>query len=84
MKESDVRLTESRSHGGNFVEAVKTRRDPVSHIDDAVRSNFTSTLADIAIRAGRKIVWDPVKEKIVGDQQASRRLARAYRAGWRA
>jgi len=78
----DIRLVESRSHGGNFAEAVKSRQDPVSNIEDAVHSDIISHISDIAIRSERKIVWDPVKEEIVGDEEASRRLTRAHREPW--
>ncbi|MCX5648722.1 MAG: Gfo/Idh/MocA family oxidoreductase [Planctomycetota bacterium] len=83
LKPDDVHLVESRRHGGNFIESVKTRKDPVSHIEDAVRSDIFSHVSDIAIREGRKIVWDPEKEKIIGDEAASRRLSRAWREPWR-
>jgi len=77
------RLTASNHHGQNFIDAVKTRARPVSHIDDAVRSDTISHLADIAIRTGRKIKWDWRKEVIISDDQASRMLRRALRAPWR-
>ena len=83
LKPDDVHLVESRNHGGNFLESVKTRKDPVSHIEDAVRSDIFSQVSDIAIREGRKIVWDPEKEEIIGDEAASRRLSRAWREPWR-
>ncbi len=73
----------SRSHGGNFLEAIRTRNQPVSHIGDAVRSDVISQVSDIAIRVGRKIVWDPVKETIVGDDDAARRMRRPMREPWR-
>ncbi len=82
LKDNDVHLPQSNNHGVNFAESVKSRRDPVSNIEDAVRSNFISTLADLAIRSGRKIVWDPAKEQIIGDEQASRQLSRSYREPW--
>ena len=82
LKPDDLRLQESRNQAGNFLEAVKNRTDPVSDIDDAVHSDNISQISDIAIRCGRKIVWDPAKEQIIGDEQASRRLTRAYRAPW--
>jgi len=83
LKPDDVHLVESRNHGGNFLESVKTRKDPVSYIEDAVRSDIFSHVSDIAIREGRKIVWDPEKEEIIGDEAASRRLSRAWREPWR-
>jgi predicted dehydrogenase len=82
LKPDDVHLQVSNNHGGNFAEAVKTRRDPVSNIEDAVHSDIISHVSDIAIRSGRKIVWDPVQETIVGDEEAARRLRRAWREPW--
>jgi len=79
----DVHLPQSGNHGGNFLDAVKTRQDPVSNIEDAVHSDIISHVSDIAIRCGRKIVWDPVAEEIIGDDRASRMLTRAYREPWR-
>ncbi|MBN2476657.1 MAG: Gfo/Idh/MocA family oxidoreductase [Pirellulales bacterium] len=78
----DVRLPVSRGQERNFVECVRTRQTPVSHIDDAVRSDLISHLSDIAIRVGRKITWDPVRETLVGDPEASLRLTRAARPPW--
>ncbi|MBM4038794.1 MAG: Gfo/Idh/MocA family oxidoreductase [Planctomycetes bacterium] len=80
---NDVHLPVSRSHGGNFLEAIRTRNQPVSNIDDAVRSDIISQLGDIAIRVGRKITWDPIKETIVGDDDAARRMTRPMREPWR-
>ncbi|HUT11896.1 MAG TPA: Gfo/Idh/MocA family oxidoreductase [Thermoguttaceae bacterium] len=78
----DVRLPISRGQERNFIECVRTRQTPVSHIDDAVRSDVISHLGDIAIRTGRKIAWDPTKEVILGDAEASRILTRAVREPW--
>ncbi len=78
----DVHLQESRNQGGNFLEAVKSRRDPVSNIEDAVHSDAISHVSDIAIRCGRKLVWDPIKEEFLGDDEANRRLSRAHRPPW--
>jgi len=80
---ADVRLQESRNHGLNFTECVRTRRSPVSNIEDAVRSDIISHVSDIAIRLGRKVVWDPVKETFGGDAGANRMLSRAMRSPWR-
>jgi len=80
---NDVHLPVSRGQETNFIECVRTRQTPVSNVDDAVRSDLISHVSDIAIRSGRKIAWDPVKEEIVGDAAASRMLTRAMREPWR-
>jgi predicted dehydrogenase len=75
-------LPVSRGQERNFIECVKSRQTPVSNIDDAVHSDIISHVCDIAIRSGRKITWDPLKEEIVGDADAARRLSRAMREPW--
>ncbi len=82
LKPDDVHLPVSRNQGGNFLEAVKSRKDPVSNIEDAVHSDIVSHVSDIAIRCGRKVVWDPVAEQFVGDEEAHRRMTRAWREPW--
>jgi hypothetical protein len=42
----------------------------------------TCHLASIAARLGRTITWDPVAEKIVGDDQAAAFFARQPRQGY--
>jgi len=39
-------------------------------------------LANIAIRIGRKIRFDPVKEMIIGDEEANRLVNLPMRAPW--
>jgi hypothetical protein len=66
----------------SFEEAVKTRKPAGG---SAVTSQRTATLlhlANIAIRMGRKIRYDPVKEQIVGDDEANRLVNQPMRAPW--
>ena len=77
-----IRLVESRHHGDNFIEAVKSRITPVGNIEDAVHADLVGLLADIAIRAQRKIKWDPVMEEILDDPYAARMMCRAMRQPW--
>jgi glucose-fructose oxidoreductase len=75
-------LRVSRNHGQDLLDAIKTRSQPASNLTDAVRSDTISHLSDIAIRTGRRITWDPKRERIVGDDAAARMLRRALRAPW--
>ncbi len=79
----DDSLQVSRSHSGNFAQAIKARKAPVSNIRDAVRSDVISLLCDIAVRTGQKVTWDPAKKELVkpsADAQAM--LSREMRAPW--
>jgi predicted dehydrogenase len=79
---NDVRLPISGGQERNFIECVKSRQTPVSHVEDAVRSDLISHLSDLAVRTGRTIRWDPVREVILNDELASRQLTRACRESW--
>ena len=70
------------NHMGNFVDCVKTRNAPVSDVVSQHRSVSVCHLGNISMRLGRKLVWDPEKGQIVGDDEANRLLARPYRAPW--
>ena len=78
----EIHLPVSRHHQANLVEAVKTRRSTICPIDVAVRSDTICHLGDIAMRLGRKLRWDPVREEFVGDAQANAMTTRAMRSPW--
>jgi len=79
---NDVHLQESARQDQNFIDAIKSRNEAVSPIGDSVRSDIISHLCDIAVRTGRKIAWDPKKEVIVGDAEASKMIHRPMRSPW--
>ena len=76
-------LQVSTNHSANFIDAVKTRKTPVSNIADAVRSDILSLLCDIAVRTGEKITWDPVKRALLNpSQRAKAMFSRPIRGPW--
>ncbi len=66
----------------HFPEAVKTRKEAGGHVEAAHRAITIAHLANIAIRVGRKIKYDPVKEEIVGDEAANRLAYQPMREPW--
>ena len=72
---NDDSLQVSRSQSGNFAEAIKSRKAPVSNIRDAVRSDVISLLCDIAVRTGEKITWDPAKKELVSPAPMRKRCS---------
>jgi Oxidoreductase family, NAD-binding Rossmann fold/Oxidoreductase family, C-terminal alpha/beta domain len=73
----------SDDHYVNFLEAVRDRREPVSPVASGHRATVLGNAADIAVRLGKKLKWDPREEKFVGDDEANKRLAQPMRAPWR-
>jgi len=67
----------------SFPEAVKTRQRAGGHAEAAHRTATLFHLANVAIRCGRKLHYDPVKEEIVGDEEANRLVRQSMRAPWR-
>ncbi len=65
-----------------FGEAVKTRKPAGGHAEAAHRTACIMHLANIAIRTGRPIRFDPETEQIVGDDEANRLAHPPMRAPW--
>jgi hypothetical protein len=59
------------------------RHIAIADCEIAHRSASVGHLGVIAIATGRKIKWDPIKEKIIGDSDASNLLTRPYRSPWK-
>ncbi len=71
-----------RQHARNFLDCVKSRHTPISDLESGHRVASACHLANISLRLGRTIHWDPSKEEIKGDAEAARMLARPYRVPW--
>lgn len=82
LKPDETRLHESNSHHGDFLQSVRTRRDPVSPVEAGHKASYLGLIAEIAIRLKRKLKWDPATEKFANDDEANRMLARPMRAPW--
>ena len=66
----------------DFDTAVRTRQQPGGNIDVAHRSCSLVNLANLAIRTGRPIRWDPDNERVIGDEQANRLVGEPMRSPW--
>jgi len=82
IKDSDVRLYRSTNHYQDWLDCIKTRKLPICDVAIGHRSATVCHLGNIAIRTGRKINWDPKKEKILGDKEAAKMVSRPYRPPW--
>jgi predicted dehydrogenase len=69
-------------HMGNFAECVKTREQPVSDVYTHHRAITTCHLANISMRLGRSLNWDPQSQQIVGDKEAQKWQSREQRKGY--
>ena len=82
IKPDEVHLHESGNHHADFLQSVRSRRDPVSDVDAGHKASYLGMVADIAARVGRRLKWDTKAEQFVGDDMANRMLSRPMRSPW--
>lgn len=82
LKDKQVDLPVSNDHMGNFFDCVRTRKPPICDAEIGHRSVSLCHLGVIAIRLGRKLNWDPVKQAFIGDKEADSYLRREMRKPW--
>jgi predicted dehydrogenase len=66
----------------DFLKCMKTRKDPYFPVDIGHRVSTVCHLANISIRLGRKLKWDPNAERFENDADANKLLSRPMRKPW--
>ena len=69
-------------HEKNFLECLKSRERPNSDVEIGRLSTTMCHLANISYHLGRDVHFDPKTETFPGDKEASKLLAKEYRAGY--
>ena len=72
----------SQNHTANFIEGIKSRKQPISDVWSHNRMLEICHLSNIAMRLGRELKWDPARREIIGDAQANSFLSRENRKGF--
>lgn len=83
IPEIDRKLNEllgnNENFGQMFVDIINGKIQETNPLDEAILSDCVSHMGDIAIRAGKKITWDPINGKVVGDPEANKWFVREMR-----
>lgn len=80
--ENEIRLTRSTEHHGNWLDAIQGKGELLSPVEIGHRSCSVCLVSHIAMKLGRKLAWDPVKEEFINDAEANSHLSRPQRAPW--
>jgi len=71
-----------RVHMKDFLSAIASRGKPVADIEQGYISTTSCILANLSMKLGRSLTWDPQAGRIANDDEANRLLWRAYRSPW--
>ncbi|GAB3169630.1 Gfo/Idh/MocA family protein [Telluribacter humicola] len=85
LKEERIELNAApatRLHMLDFLSAIEKSSRPVADIQEGHISTASCLLANISMKTGRPVVYDPKKREIVGDKDATALLKRQYRQPW--
>jgi predicted dehydrogenase len=85
VTEKDIELHVApalRRHMKDFLAATDTRGRPVADIEEGYISTTSCILANLAMRLGRTLAWQPATGRIANDDEANGLLRRAYRRPW--
>jgi predicted dehydrogenase len=82
LKERLAAFPEPEPQLADFLEAVRTRRKFALNEENAHRSATLVNLGKIAVRLGRKLYFDPEKQRFKGDEAANRLINQPMRAPW--
>jgi predicted dehydrogenase len=69
-------------HRRNFLDCVRTRKEPAASAEVAHLSCALSHLGEVAYRVERVLHFDPKTETVRGDDEANALLTKEYRAPW--
>lgn len=77
--EDEVHLYHSEEQHGNWLDCIKTGKETVAPVEVAHRSCSACLVSHIAMKTGRKLYWDPVRERFRNDDEANSMLRRPQR-----
>lgn len=85
LKEKDIELNAApamRLHMLNFLEAIDKNTKPVADIEEGHISTASCIIANMSMKLGRPLTYDPATRTIPGDEEATKLLQRTYRGPW--
>jgi myo-inositol 2-dehydrogenase / D-chiro-inositol 1-dehydrogenase len=80
IKENEIHLYISKEQHGNWLDCIKSRKEPISPVEIGHRACSVCLITHIAMKLGRKLAWNPDKELFINDNEANLMLSRTQRA----
>jgi predicted dehydrogenase len=83
LTDSDKRVYFSDNHARNWLDCIKSRKDPICTAETGARSAAICHLANIGYALRRPLKWDPEKEEFPSDNEANKLLDYQMRGEWK-
>lgn len=79
IKENEIHLYKIDNQHGNWLDCIKSRKQPISPVEIGHRACSICLITHISMKLGRKLQWDPETEMFVKDDEANKLLSRSQR-----
>lgn len=76
------RVYPSRDHRRNWLDCIRSRKDPICTAEIGHRSATVCHLGNLGYQLRRELEWDPQKEQFLGDEEANKLRSREMRKPW--
>jgi hypothetical protein len=77
--EQEIHLYHSDDQHGNWLECIRSRKQPISPAEIGHRACTVCLVSHIAMKLDRKLEWDPAAERFINDDEANAALSRPQR-----
>lgn len=77
---NETRLYYSDNHYQNWIDCIKSRKEPICDAETGHRTASICNIANIGYQLGRQLRWDPISETFIGDAKANELRGKTYRA----
>ena len=79
IKDDEIHLYKSSEQHENWLQCIRSRKQPVAPAEIAHRSTSACLLSHAAMKLNRKLYWNPKAERFNNDDEANGLIARAQR-----
>ena len=79
---NEIHLYESSNHHANWIDCIRTRRDPICTAEIGCSSVTVCHLGNICYRLNRPLTWDPVQGLFLNDDEANALINVPMRSPW--
>jgi len=83
LDDKAIRLYKSNNHCKDFLDCIRSRKNPICDVEIGCRSVTVCHLGNLAYWNHRRLKWDPKAERFVGDDAANQWLDRDKRGIWK-